>query len=82
MSLWWTCFRTKKGAHELDLYLSRKHDDVLAENLEPGSYKKTLSLVIVDGFAVEITDEQVKSLMDHVCLSILMCIFLIIIYLF
>lgn len=75
MSLWWTCFRTKKGAHELDLYLSRKHDDVLAKNLEPGSYKKTLSLVIVDGFAVEITDEQVKSLMDHVCLSILMCIF-------
>ncbi|CAA2996382.1 subtilisin-like protease SBT2.5 [Olea europaea var. sylvestris] len=54
--------RTKKGAHELDLYLSRKHDDVLAKNLEPGSYKKTLSLVIVDGFAVEITDEQANVL--------------------
>lgn len=53
--------RTKRGGHgnELDLYLSRKHDELLATTLEPGSYKKTLSLVIVDGFAVQITDDQV-----------------------
>ncbi|KAL0312477.1 UNVERIFIED_CONTAM: hypothetical protein Sradi_5647000 [Sesamum radiatum] len=50
--------KTKRGAHELDLYLSRKHDEVLAKNLLPGTYRKTLSLVIVDGFAVEITDDQ------------------------
>ncbi|GKV40060.1 hypothetical protein SLEP1_g47736 [Rubroshorea leprosula] len=54
--------RTKKGAYELDSYLSRKHDELLASTLEPGSYKKTLSLVIVDGFAVEITDEQANVL--------------------
>lgn len=53
--------RTKRGGHgnELDLYLSRKHDELLATTLEPGSYKKTSSLVIVDGFAVQITDDQV-----------------------
>ncbi|KAF7151313.1 hypothetical protein RHSIM_Rhsim02G0242000 [Rhododendron simsii] len=52
--------RAKRGGHgnELDLYLSRKHDELLATTLEPGSYKKTLSLVIVDGFAVQITDDQ------------------------
>lgn len=54
--------RTKRGAHELDLYLSRKHDQLLASILEPGSYKKTSSLVIVDGFAVQISEEQVISL--------------------
>ncbi|CAI9771790.1 unnamed protein product [Fraxinus pennsylvanica] len=52
--------RTKKGENERDLYLSRKHDELLAKNLQPGSYTKTLSLVIVDGFAVEITNEQIK----------------------
>ncbi|KAL7167691.1 hypothetical protein ACSBR2_038199 [Camellia fascicularis] len=50
--------RTKRGSTELDLYLSRKHDALLATTLLPGSYKKTSSLVIVDGFAVEITDDQ------------------------
>ncbi|MED6194304.1 hypothetical protein PIB30_027282 [Stylosanthes scabra] len=50
--------RSKRGAHELDLYISRKHDEVLANTLEPGTYNKTSSLVIVDGFAVEITEEQ------------------------
>lgn len=55
-------YRTKKGENELDLYLSRKHDELLAKNLQPGSYTKTLSLVIVDGFAVEITNEQVTFL--------------------
>ncbi|KAJ7945032.1 subtilisin-like protease SBT2.5 [Quillaja saponaria] len=54
--------RTKKGAFELDLYLSRKHDELLASTLETGSYKKTLSLVIVDGFAVEITEDQANVL--------------------
>lgn len=53
------CNRTKQGAHELDMYLSRKHDELLASTLEPGSYKKKSSLVIVDGFAVEITEAQV-----------------------
>ncbi|XP_021753867.1 subtilisin-like protease SBT2.6 [Chenopodium quinoa] len=54
--------RTKRGAYELDVYLSRKHDELLARTLQPGSYNKTLSLVIVDGFAVEITDDQAKLL--------------------
>ncbi|CAA0812101.1 Subtilisin-like protease SBT2.5 [Striga hermonthica] len=54
--------KTKRGQHELDLYLSRKHDDVLAKNLEAGTYIKTLSMVIVDGFAVQITDEQADVL--------------------
>ncbi|XP_070016749.1 uncharacterized protein LOC142174815 isoform X1 [Nicotiana tabacum] len=50
--------RTKKGTQELDLYLCKKHDELLENTLEPGSYNKTMSLVIVDGFAVEITDNQ------------------------
>ncbi|KDP25312.1 hypothetical protein JCGZ_20468 [Jatropha curcas] len=54
--------RTKKGAYELDLYLSRKHDELLANNLDRGTYRKTLSLVIVDGFAVEITEVQANVL--------------------
>ncbi|KAL3498978.1 hypothetical protein ACH5RR_041710 [Cinchona calisaya] len=54
--------RSKRGAHELHVYLSKKHDDLLANTLQPGSYKKTLSLVIVDGFAVEITDHQANVL--------------------
>ncbi|XP_012086743.1 subtilisin-like protease SBT2.5 isoform X3 [Jatropha curcas] len=55
-------YRTKKGAYELDLYLSRKHDELLANNLDRGTYRKTLSLVIVDGFAVEITEVQANVL--------------------
>ncbi|KNA18861.1 hypothetical protein SOVF_066620 [Spinacia oleracea] len=54
--------RSKRGAYELDMYLSRKHDELLARTLQPGSYNKTLSLVIVDGFAVEITHNQAKLL--------------------
>ncbi|KAF9689248.1 hypothetical protein SADUNF_Sadunf01G0072100 [Salix dunnii] len=50
--------RSKRGAYELDMYLSRKHDELLANTLAHGSYKKTISLVIVDGFAVEITEDQ------------------------
>ncbi|XP_014508423.1 subtilisin-like protease SBT2.5 [Vigna radiata var. radiata] len=53
---------TKRGAQELDLYLSTKHDELLASTLEPGTYKKTSSLVIVDGFAVEITQDQANVL--------------------
>ncbi|KAK2664260.1 hypothetical protein Ddye_002834 [Dipteronia dyeriana] len=54
--------RTKRGANELDLYLSKKHDELLKSTLETGSYRKTLSLVIVDGFAVEITADQANAL--------------------
>ncbi|KAH8522108.1 hypothetical protein Peur_040662 [Populus x canadensis] len=54
--------RTKRGACELDMYLSRKHDELLANTLEHGSYEKTISLVIVDGFAVEITEDQASVL--------------------
>ncbi|KAH7550152.1 hypothetical protein JRO89_XS13G0143800 [Xanthoceras sorbifolium] len=54
--------RADRGANELDLYLSKKHDELLASTLEPGSYRKTLSLVIVDGFAVEITADQANAL--------------------
>ncbi|KAI4343127.1 hypothetical protein MLD38_027665 [Melastoma candidum] len=54
--------RSKRGAYELDEYVSKKHDDLLASVLEPGSYKKTLSLVIVDCFAVEISEDQARML--------------------
>ncbi|KMT11933.1 hypothetical protein BVRB_5g098970 [Beta vulgaris subsp. vulgaris] len=54
--------RSKRGAYELDMYLSRKHDELLARTFQPGTYNKTLSLVIVDGFAVQITDDQAKLL--------------------
>ncbi|KAI4303634.1 hypothetical protein MLD38_039241 [Melastoma candidum] len=54
--------RSKRGVYELDEYVSKKHDDLLASVLEPGSYKKTLSLVIVDGFAVEISEDQARML--------------------
>ncbi|KAG5563424.1 hypothetical protein RHGRI_005993 [Rhododendron griersonianum] len=68
--------RTKRGGHgnELDLYLSRKHDELLATTLEPGSYNKTLSLVIVDGFAVQITDDQVLYLIVRVIRMINACV--------
>ncbi|KAL8091295.1 subtilisin-like protease SBT2.5 [Apium graveolens] len=55
-------YRTKKGGNELDLYLSKKHDELLENYLEAGTYNKTLSLVIVDGFAVEITEDQANVL--------------------
>jgi len=51
--------RTKSGANKLDLYLSRKHDELLASTLEAGSYKKMSSFAIVDGFTLEITEDQV-----------------------
>ncbi|GAB2283312.1 hypothetical protein Dimus_017830 [Dionaea muscipula] len=49
-------------AHELDLYLSTKQDEHKARTQHPGTYKKTLSLVIVDGFSVEISDDQAELL--------------------
>ncbi|XP_050377542.1 subtilisin-like protease SBT2.5 [Argentina anserina] len=53
----------KKGtSDELDLYLSRKHDELLESTLEPGTYRRTMSLVIVDGFAVEIDEDQASKL--------------------
>ncbi|KAF6173015.1 hypothetical protein GIB67_006391 [Kingdonia uniflora] len=54
--------RTKQGIFALDSYLSSKHDELLKVNLEQGTYKKRLSLVIVDGFAVEITHDQANVL--------------------
>ncbi|KAB1215475.1 hypothetical protein CJ030_MR4G022371 [Morella rubra] len=54
--------RSKSGVKELDVYLSTKHDGLLASTLEPGSYQKTSSLVIVDGFSVEITEDQANVL--------------------
>lgn len=66
-------YRTKKGTNELDLYMSRKHDELLATTLEPGSYKKTSSLVIVDGFSVEITEDQVNFLFFIFFFQILLC---------
>lgn len=58
--------RTKQGTYELDLYLSNKHDELLASTLEPGTFKKRFSLVIVDGFAVEISDAQVMLSIAYV----------------
>ncbi|XP_055819530.1 subtilisin-like protease SBT2.5 [Solanum dulcamara] len=54
--------RKKKESYELDVYISKKHDELLANTFEPGSYIKRLSLVIVDGFAVEITEDQANVL--------------------
>ncbi|MQM11285.1 hypothetical protein Taro_044190 [Colocasia esculenta] len=47
---------------EIDMYLNNKHDKLLEGHLEPNSYRKRFSLVIVDGFAVEITEEQAEQL--------------------
>ncbi|KAK4748674.1 hypothetical protein SAY87_015260 [Trapa incisa] len=54
--------RTKKGQLELDLYLSRKHEQLLSAILQPGTYRKTVSLVIIDAFGVEISEEQANLL--------------------
>ena len=53
--------RSKEGSATLDAYLSQKHDKLLAKLLQPDSYRKRSSLAIVDGFAVEITEDQVMS---------------------
>ncbi|KAJ0989325.1 hypothetical protein J5N97_007681 [Dioscorea zingiberensis] len=50
--------RSKQGGHELDLYLNNKHDLLLKKLLQPNTYKKTYSLAIVDGFAVQMTKDQ------------------------
>nr|XP_043608665.1 uncharacterized protein LOC122580460 isoform X2 [Erigeron canadensis] len=54
--------RTKRGVREVEMYLSKKHNDLLAKTLEPGTYTKTLSLFIVDAFAAQITDAQANVL--------------------
>ncbi|GKE23102.1 subtilisin-like protease SBT2.5 [Tanacetum coccineum] len=54
--------RTKRGAREVEMYLNKKHNDLLAKKLEAGTYNKTLSLLIVDAFAVQITDVQANVL--------------------
>ncbi|XP_008791432.1 uncharacterized protein LOC103708333 [Phoenix dactylifera] len=54
--------RKKQGAMELDRYVSNRHDQLLAKLLRPNTYRKRSSLAIVDGFAVEITDDQAAIL--------------------
>ncbi|XP_066313635.1 subtilisin-like protease SBT2.5 [Miscanthus floridulus] len=54
--------RSKEGSATLDAYLSQKHDKLLAKLLQPDSYRKRSSLAIVDGFAVEITEDQASVL--------------------
>ncbi|KAK1303023.1 hypothetical protein QJS10_CPB12g01134 [Acorus calamus] len=54
--------RTKEGCRRLDTYLSNKHEELLAKLFEAGTYTKKASLAIVDGFAVEITDDQAEVL--------------------
>ncbi|XP_066308173.1 subtilisin-like protease SBT2.5 [Miscanthus floridulus] len=54
--------RSKEGSATLDAYLSHKHDKLLAMLLQPDSYRKRSSLAIVDGFAVEITEDQASVL--------------------
>ncbi|WVZ72863.1 hypothetical protein U9M48_021256 [Paspalum notatum var. saurae] len=54
--------RSKEGSATLDAYLSHKHDKLLAKLLQPNSYQKRSSLAIVDGFAVEITEDQASIL--------------------
>ncbi|AQK91076.1 hypothetical protein Zm00014a_022910 [Zea mays] len=53
---------SKEGSATLDAYLSHKHDKLLAKLLQPDSYRKRSSLAIVDGFAVEITEDQASVL--------------------
>ncbi|KAK9147296.1 hypothetical protein Scep_006053 [Stephania cephalantha] len=58
--------RTKQlGSLELDLYLSNKHDEFLANMLGPGTYKKRFSWVVIDGFSAEITDDQGKTRLTY-----------------
>jgi len=52
----------RRTARELEIYVSNKHDTLLQRTLEPGSYKKRFSWVIIDGFAVEITADQADVL--------------------
>lgn len=43
------------------MYLEKRHEEILGSKLEAGSYKRTVSLVVVHGFGVEITKHQVTS---------------------
>lgn len=52
----------RRNARELEIYVSNKHDTLLQRTLEPGSYRKRFSWVIIDGFAVEITADQADVL--------------------
>uniref|UniRef100_A0A7N0V7D6 Uncharacterized protein n=1 Tax=Kalanchoe fedtschenkoi TaxID=63787 RepID=A0A7N0V7D6_KALFE len=55
--------RSQEGAHKLHLYLNQKHNDLLARNFEAGSYKKCMSLAIVDAFSAELTAHQVITIL-------------------
>lgn len=52
----------RNAASELEKYVSNKHDMLLQRTLEPGTYEKRFSWVIVDGFVVEITSDQAELL--------------------
>lgn len=54
--------RSRSASNQLDIYVSNKHDMLLQRILKPGTYKKRLSWVIVDGFAAEITPDQAAML--------------------
>lgn len=52
----------RNAASELEKYVTNKHDMLLQRTLEPGTYEKRFSWVIVDGLVVEITSEQAEML--------------------
>ncbi|KAF8047396.1 hypothetical protein N665_3061s0002 [Sinapis alba] len=54
--------RTRKGEEDLDRYLEKRHEEILESSLGPGSYIRTVSLVVVHGFGVEITKQQAEVL--------------------
>ncbi|KAL9678298.1 hypothetical protein QQ045_016141 [Rhodiola kirilowii] len=54
--------RSQEGAYRLHVYLNQKHNDLLARYFEAGSYKKCMSLAIVDAFSAELTVDQAEKL--------------------
>ncbi|KAG6483352.1 hypothetical protein ZIOFF_059996 [Zingiber officinale] len=51
--------QSKERMRKFDTYLSNKHDQLLAELLQPDTFKKKSSLAIVDGFSVLMTEQQI-----------------------
>ncbi|XP_078431395.1 uncharacterized protein LOC144703162 [Wolffia australiana] len=54
--------KQKRSRHELDNYINKKHDKLLSGVLKGHTYQKRFSMSIVDGFAVDMTDEQAETL--------------------
>ncbi|XP_057817274.1 subtilisin-like protease SBT2.5 [Cryptomeria japonica] len=52
----------KGSTAELEKYVSNKHDMLLENTLEAGSYQKRFSWVIIDGFVVEMSSHQAEML--------------------